>query len=71
MKYLVLIEPGQTSWDAHVSDLPGYVAVGESRDEVVGLVREPIAFHLEGFREQGELVPGPRIQSKLVESSVL
>ncbi|MEJ2077927.1 MAG: type II toxin-antitoxin system HicB family antitoxin [Acidobacteriota bacterium] len=33
----------------HVPDLPGWVAVGEARDEVPRLIREAIDFHIEGL----------------------
>ncbi len=35
MKYAVVIEQGGTSFGAWVPDLPGCIAVGESRKEVV------------------------------------
>ena len=35
MRYMVVIERGETSWGAHVPDLPGCVAVGESREEEI------------------------------------
>ena len=28
MRYMVVVERGETSWGAHVPDLPGCVAVG-------------------------------------------
>ena len=34
MKYAVVIEQGENSYGAHVPDLPGCVAVAESREEV-------------------------------------
>lgn len=49
MRYLVVIEKGPTSWGAHVPDLPGCVAVAETRAEVVALIREAIEFHIEGL----------------------
>ena len=55
MEYLVVIERGPTSFGAYVPDLPGCVAVGESRAEVEALIREAIEFHLEGLREEGLL----------------
>lgn len=47
MKYLVIIEEGPSSFGAYVPDLPGCVAVGESRDEVTRLIHEAIEFHLD------------------------
>jgi predicted RNase H-like HicB family nuclease len=53
MKYAVIIEKGDTSYGAYVPDLPGCVAVGESCEEVKQLIREAIAFHLEGYGKRG------------------
>jgi predicted RNase H-like HicB family nuclease len=44
MQYVVILEEGPESWGAYVPDLPGCVAVGETRQEVLGLIREAIAF---------------------------
>jgi len=40
MRYTVIVEEGATSWGAYVPDLPGRVAAGGSREEVLRLVRE-------------------------------
>ena len=56
MKYAVVIEKGDTSFGAYVPDLPGCVAVGETRKEAMTLIREAIEFHLEGMKENGENV---------------
>ena len=53
MRYMVVIERGEKSWGAHVPDLPGCIAVGETRDEVLQLIREAIDFHIEGLRQDG------------------
>jgi predicted RNase H-like HicB family nuclease len=67
MQYTVIVEQGATSWGAYVPDLPGCIAAGESREEVLRLIREAIAFHIEGLREKGETVPEPHSSSELVE----
>jgi len=59
MDYLVVIEQGASSFGAHVPDLPGCVAVGDTREEVTKLIREAIEFHLEGMQADGDLVPSP------------
>jgi predicted RNase H-like HicB family nuclease len=53
MRYMVVIERGETNWGAHVPDLPGCVAVGETREEVLRLIREAIEFHIDGLKEDG------------------
>jgi predicted RNase H-like HicB family nuclease len=58
-KYVVILEEGETSFGAYVPDLPGCVAVGETRDEAMELIREAIELHVESLRENGEPVPPP------------
>ena len=67
MRYLVVVEKGPTSYGAHVPDLPGCVAVGETKQEVLELIREAIEFHIEGLKEDGQPVPAPTSTSELVE----
>ena len=40
-------------------NVPGCVAVGETRAEVKQLIREAIELHIENLRENGESVPRP------------
>jgi predicted RNase H-like HicB family nuclease len=60
MEYLVILEQGETSVGAYVPDLPGCVAVGETSDEAMTLIREAVELHIESLRENGEAVPAPR-----------
>ncbi|MBA2429340.1 MAG: type II toxin-antitoxin system HicB family antitoxin [Thermoleophilaceae bacterium] len=69
-EYTVIIEQGDTSWGAWVPDLPGCVAVGESREEVEQLIREAIDEHVESLRESGEPVPEPASAATAVEVPV-
>ena len=70
MRYVVIVEQGESSFGAYVPDLPGCAAVGETREEVLRLIREAIEFHLEGLREEGSVVPEPSSSSEYVEVSV-
>lgn len=67
MKYLVIVENGEDGWGAHVPDLPGCIAAGEPRDEVLRLIREAISLHIEGLLEAGEPVPSPSSEGEVVE----
>jgi predicted RNase H-like HicB family nuclease len=69
MRYLVVVEKGESSWGAHVPDLPGCVAVGESRDEVVALIKDAIDLHIENLRDNGEPVPPASSEVELVETN--
>lgn len=66
MQYLVVIEQGPTSFGAYVPDLPGCVAVGESREEVEALIHEAILFHIEGLRADSLPIPHPTSTGQLV-----
>lgn len=59
MEYVVILEQGDTSVGAYVPDLPGCVAVAETRDEAMQLIRDAIELHIESLRESGEPVPSP------------
>jgi predicted RNase H-like HicB family nuclease len=48
MRYMVVVEQGLSSFGAYVPDIPGCIAVGESKKEVLRLIHEAIEFHLEG-----------------------
>ena len=59
MRYVVVIEKGETSYGAYVPDLPGCVAVGETLEEVKTLIAEAIEFHIEGMLEDSLPIPQP------------
>ncbi len=66
-KYLIVIEPTATGFSAYSPDLPGCVSTGRTREEVEQNMRDAIAFHLDGLREEGEPVPEPQTYSAYVE----
>ena len=67
MRYAVVIEKGERNYSAYVPDLPGCVSVGDTLDEVKAEIREAIAFHLEGMRQDGVTIPPPASQAEYVE----
>ena len=69
MKYTVIYERGPTSWGAYVPDLPGVIAVGDSRDEVERLIPQAVEFHLEGMREEGIPIPPPASFAGVVKTA--
>ena len=66
-RYMVVVERGATSWGVHVPDLPECVAVGETRAEVLRLIREAIEFHIAGLKEDGLPVLAPSSEGDIVE----
>ena len=67
MQYLVVIEQGDTGFGAYVPDLPGCIAAGETREEVLELIQEAIDFHIEGLREQGTPIPAPASSGQVIQ----
>ena len=67
MRYAIVIEKAESNYSAYVPDLPGCVATGNSIEEVEAEIREAIAFHIEGLREDGSLVPAPSSQVEYIE----
>jgi predicted RNase H-like HicB family nuclease len=67
MRYAVIVEEGETSFGAYAPDLPGCVAVAETRDEVVRLIEEAIEFHVDGLRQDGQPIPEPSSSIEYVE----
>ena len=59
MEYVVIFEKGENSYGASVPDLPGCIVVGETMEEVRELIAEAIEFHIEGLREDGDVIPLP------------
>jgi predicted RNase H-like HicB family nuclease len=50
-----------------VPDLPGCIAVSETRGEVETLIREAIEFNLDGMRGEGLPIPEPTTELEYVE----
>ncbi len=65
-QYLVVIEQADGNYSAYVPDLPGCVATGETVVEGKALIREAIALHVRGLREDGLPVPPPVSRSDYV-----
>ena len=66
MEYLVIFEETGRSVGAYVPDLPGCVAVGETRDEAKQLIREAIELHIESLRNHGEAIPQPHSSVEVI-----
>ncbi len=60
-KILVIIEKGETSYGAYSPDIPGCVAVGDTREEVEQRMREALRSRLQMMRE--EHLPFPELQT--------
>ena len=70
MKYTVLIEEGPTNFGAYIPDLPGCVAVADTKEEVIALIQEGIVYHLELMQEDGDHIPEPSTTALVVEVEI-
>jgi predicted RNase H-like HicB family nuclease len=67
VRFVVIVEQGEQGVGAYVPDLPGCVAVGETKEEALRLIQETVELHLEGMREDGLPIPEPSSSSEYVE----
>ena len=69
MKYTIILEKGSTSWGAYVPDLPGCMAVAETKTEVKVIIKEAIEFHPESYKIDKKRIP--KIKTKSYEMKVM
>lgn len=67
MRYAIVIEKAEGNFSAYAPDLPGCIATGNTVEEAEREIREAIAFHLEGLREDGLPPPAPASRVEYVE----
>ena len=67
MRYAIVIEKAEGNYSAYVPDLPGCVATGAAVAEAESEIREAIAFHLDGMREDGLAIPESQSQFEYVD----
>ena len=67
MQYTVIIEKAPGNLAAYVPDLPGCVATGSTRAELLEEISGAIDFHIESLCDHGEPVPEPQSTAEVVE----
>ena len=70
MQYTIVIEQTPRNFAAYAPDLPGCIATGGTRDEVVREMREAMAFHIESLREHGDPVPQPQSTATVIDVAI-
>lgn len=65
-EYLLILEHGPTSWGAYCPDIPGCIAVGDTKAEARGLYGEAVESWVGATLEDGDLVPPPAAQTDTV-----
>ena len=67
-KYAVVIERAVNNYSAYVPDLPGCISVGDTIEETERNIRDAIALHVDGLREDGQIIPAPTTIVDYVEA---
>jgi predicted RNase H-like HicB family nuclease len=70
MRYAMVIEKPESDCSADVPDSPDCVAAGAAGTEGEAEIRDAMAFHLEGLREEGLPIPQPSGRVDYVEVAV-
>ena len=69
-EYVVVIERSDDGgWGAYLPDVPGVVALGTSRDEVSGRIREALAAYAEEMSSLGQSLPEPVAVSETIQAA--
>lgn len=59
-EYIALIHKDKESaFGASFPDLPGCISAADSLEDLRPMITEALAFHLEGLREDGDVIPAP------------
>jgi predicted RNase H-like HicB family nuclease len=56
-RFLVLIEKGDSSYGAYNPDVPGCIAVGDTEEETLELMKEALQGHLGLMAQDGDPMP--------------
>ena len=57
MKFNIVIEKGKTGYGARVRELPGCIAVGKTKKEVLNLIQPTIDMHVKDLKKRGQWPP--------------
>ena len=66
-RILVIIEKGEHSYGAYSPNVPGCVAVGDTREEVEQLMKEALQEHLQMMREENLPLPQAQTEAEYID----
>jgi predicted RNase H-like HicB family nuclease len=68
--YVVVFERAEDGgWGAYLPDLPGVVALGPTRDEVAGRIREALDAYVEEMAKLGRSLPDPVASTETIHTA--
>lgn len=66
-RFVVVIEDAGINFSAYVPDLPGCIATGATQGATKEAIREAIAMHIAGLREDGLPIPAASSRIEYVD----
>lgn len=69
-RYPIVIEKANGNYSAYCPDLSGCVATGATIREVKKNMKEAIALHIQGLKEDGLPIPAPLTEVVYIEVTV-
>jgi predicted RNase H-like HicB family nuclease len=69
MKYTAIYAKTKTGYSGHIPDLPGCIAAARTLAQTKRYMREAVALHLQGMREDGTRIPRPSTVAAEVEAA--
>jgi predicted RNase H-like HicB family nuclease len=69
-RFAIAIYKANGNYSAHVLDVDGCVATGNTVEETLANMRDALAFHLEALAEDGDPIPEPEVLIDYVEVEV-
>jgi len=60
-RYAIAVYKANGNYSAHVLDVDGCIATGDTVEETVANMRDALEFHFEGMAEDGEAIPDPEV----------
>ncbi|MDE2940323.1 MAG: type II toxin-antitoxin system HicB family antitoxin [Chloroflexota bacterium] len=57
VRYVVVYQESANNYCAFLPDFPGCVSAGQTWQEIQGIVREALEFHIEGMIQHGDTLP--------------
>ena len=66
-RILVIIEKGENSYGAYSHEVPGCVAIRDTREEVEQLMKEALREHLQMMREENLPLPQSQTEAEYMD----
>ena len=66
MKYLIIIEKSENGYGAYAPDFEGVGVVGDTKIEVIELIKDAMTMHIEDLNKKGVRLPEPHNEAELI-----